>query len=96
MVVLLLTLKKRRKKIDVIRLLNESNNARRIRVTFPQVCIPRRSLVRIIAEVAVLATHAVPNKLALYQQFCYQPQSSSVATLNEPVAKLFPHLPATI
>ena len=62
MIVSPLTLKKRWKKIEVIRLFNESDNARRIGATYPEAYIPRRSLVRIIAEVAALAAYAKPNK----------------------------------
>jgi hypothetical protein len=62
MIVSPLTLKKRWKKIEVIRLFNESDNARRIGAAYPEAYIPRRSLVRIIAEVAALAAYAKPNK----------------------------------
>lgn len=62
MIVSPLTLKKRWQKLEVIRLFNESDNARRIGVSYPEVYIPRRSLVRIIAEVAALAAYAKPNK----------------------------------
>jgi len=62
MIVSPLTLKKRWKKTEVIRLFNASNNARRIGAAYPEAYIPRRSLVRIIAEVAALAAHAKPNK----------------------------------
>jgi hypothetical protein len=62
MIVSPLTLKKRWKKIEVIRLFNESDNARRIGAVYPETYIPRRSLVRIIAEVAALTTYAKPNK----------------------------------
>jgi hypothetical protein len=58
MIVSPLTLKKRWKKIDAIRLFNHSDNARRIGVAYPEAYIPRRSLVRVIAEVAALAAHA--------------------------------------
>ncbi len=62
MIVSPLTLKKRWKKIDVIRLFNGSDNARRIGSPYPEAYIPRRPLVRIIAEVAALAAYAKPNK----------------------------------
>jgi len=62
MIVSPLTLKKRWKKVEVIRLFNESDNARRIGAAYPEAYIPRRSLVRIIAEVAALAAYAKPNK----------------------------------
>jgi hypothetical protein len=62
MIVSPLTLKKRWKKVEVIRLFNESDNARRIGVAYPEAYIPRRSLVRIIEEVAALAAYAKPNK----------------------------------
>ena len=62
MVVSPLTLKKRWKKIEIIRLFNASNNSRRIGVAYPEAYIPRRSLVRIIAELAALAAYAKPNK----------------------------------
>ena len=62
MVVSPLTLKKRWKKIDVIRLFNGSDNARRIGAVYPEAHIPRRPLVRIIAEVAALVAYAKPNK----------------------------------
>ena len=57
-----LTLKKRWKKIEVIRLFNESHNSRRIGTEYPEAYIPRRSLGRIIAEVAALAASGKPNK----------------------------------
>jgi hypothetical protein len=62
MVVSPLTLKKRWKNIDVIRLFNRSDNARRIGAVYPEACIPRRPLARIIAEVAALVAYAKPNK----------------------------------
>ncbi len=66
MIVSPLTIKKRWKKIEVIRLFNESDNARRIGAVYPEVYIPRRSVARIIAEVAALAAYAQPNK-AVYR-----------------------------
>ena len=62
MIVSPLTLKKRWKKIDVIHLFNGSDNARRIGTAYPEACIPRRPLVRIIAEVAALVAYANLNK----------------------------------
>ena len=62
MIVSPLTLKKRWKKVEVIRLFNASDNARRIGAAYPEAYIPRRSLVRIIAEVVALAAYAKPNK----------------------------------
>jgi len=62
MIVSPLTLKKRWKKIDVIRLFNGSDNALRIGATYPEAFIPKRPLVRIIAEVAALVAYAKPNK----------------------------------
>ena len=62
MIVSPLTIKKRWKKIEVIRLFNESDNARRIGAAYPEAYIPGRSLVRIIAEVAALVAYAKPNK----------------------------------
>ena len=62
MIVSPLTLRKRWKKIDVIRLFNGSDTARRIGAAYPEAYIPRRPLVRIIAEVAALAAYAKPNK----------------------------------
>jgi hypothetical protein len=62
MIVSPLTIKKRWKKIEVIRLFNESDNARRIGAAYPAAYIPRRSVARIIAEVAALAAYAQPNK----------------------------------
>jgi hypothetical protein len=57
-----LTLKKRWKKIEVIRLLNESANARRIGAVYPEAHVPRRSIVRIIAEIAALAIITEPSR----------------------------------
>jgi len=62
MIVSPLTLTKRRKKIDVIRLFNGSDNARRIGAAYPEAYLPRRPLVRIIAEIAALVALAKPNK----------------------------------
>jgi len=62
MIVSPLTLKKRWKKIDVIRLFNGSDNALRTGAAYPEAFIPRRPLVRIIAEVAALVAYAKPNK----------------------------------
>jgi len=57
-----ITLKKRWKKIDVVRLFNGSSNAQRIGAAYPEASIPRRPLGRIIAEVAALVAYAEPNK----------------------------------
>lgn len=62
MVVSPLTLKKRWKKIDVIQLFNESNNSLRIGTSYPEAYIPRRSLPRIIAEVAALTAQVQPGR----------------------------------
>lgn len=62
MIVSPLTLKKRWRKIEVIRLFNGSDNARRIGAAYPEAYIPRRPLVRIIAEVAALVAYAKRNK----------------------------------
>ena len=57
-----MTLKKRWKKIDVVRLFNGSNNAQRIGVGYAEANIPRRPLVRIIVEVAALVARGTPKK----------------------------------
>ena len=62
MIVSPLTLKKRWKKIEAIRLFNESANARRIGAVYPEAYAPRRSIERIIAEVAALATYTKPRR----------------------------------
>ena len=62
MIVSPLTLKRRWKKIEVIRLFNESSNARRMGAVYPEAYVPRRSLERIIAEIAALATYTNPRK----------------------------------
>lgn len=59
-----LTMKKRWKKLEVVRLFNRSENARRIGAVYPEACIPRRSVGRIIAEVAALAAYPQPSKAA--------------------------------
>jgi hypothetical protein len=61
MVVSPLTLKKRWRKLAVIRLYNESQNARRIGGTYPETALSGRSLARIIADIAGLAALAKPN-----------------------------------
>jgi hypothetical protein len=61
MVVSPLTLKKRWRKLAVIRLYNESQNARRIGSTYPETALSGRSLARIITDVAALAALAKPN-----------------------------------
>jgi hypothetical protein len=63
MVVSPLTIKKRWTKLEVIRLFNASETSRRIGVIYPEACIPRRSISRIIAEVAALVGYArQPNE----------------------------------
>ena len=62
MIVSPLTLKKRWKKIEVIRLFNESANARRMGAVYPEAYVPRRSLERIIAEIAALAAYTKPRR----------------------------------
>ena len=62
MIVSPLTLKKRWKKIEVIRLFNESDNAHRIGAVYPEAYVPRRSLERIIAEIAALVTYTKPRR----------------------------------
>ena len=62
MVVSPLALKKRWRKPEVIRLYNESQNARRIGRTYPEAALSGRSLARIIRDVAALAALAKPNK----------------------------------
>lgn len=57
-----LTLKKRWTKSAVIRLFNESQNARRIGGAYPDTSLSRKSLTRIITDVAALAAHAKPNR----------------------------------
>jgi hypothetical protein len=61
MVVSPLTLKKRWRKLAVIRLYNESQNARRIGGTYPETALSGKSLARIIRDVAALAALAKPN-----------------------------------
>ena len=61
MVVSPLTLKKRWRKLAVIRLFNESQNARRIGGTYPETALSGRPLARIIADVAALVALAKPN-----------------------------------
>jgi mannose-6-phosphate isomerase-like protein (cupin superfamily) len=64
MVISPFTLKKRWKKKDVIRLFNESDNARRLGTAFPEEYIPRRSLARIISEIASLTARSRPSRRA--------------------------------
>jgi len=77
MIVSPLTLKKRWKKIDVIRLFNGSDNALRTGAAYPEAFIPRRPLVRIIAEVAALVAYAKPNKPLQRTGDAWQPTSMS-------------------
>ena len=53
-----LTLRKQWRKIEIIRLFNESDTARRAGFVYPEANIPRRSLVRIIADIATLVRDA--------------------------------------
>ncbi len=62
MIVSPLTLKKRWTKSAVIRLFNESENARRIGVAYPEMSLSGKSVSRIIADVAALAPHGTPNR----------------------------------
>jgi hypothetical protein len=57
-----LTLKKRWTKAAVIRLFNESQNARRIDGVYPETALSNKTLIRIIAEVAALAAHGSPHR----------------------------------
>ena len=57
-----LTLKKRWTKAAVIRLFNESQNARRIGGVYPETSLSNKTLIRIIAEVAALAAHGSPHR----------------------------------
>ena len=56
-----LTLKKRWQKLAVIRLYNESQNARRIGDIYPEAALSGRSLARIITDVAARVALAKPN-----------------------------------
>jgi hypothetical protein len=62
MVVSPLALKKRWRKLAVIRLYNESQNARRMGRTYPETALSGRSLARIITDVAALAALAKPKR----------------------------------
>lgn len=64
MIVSPLTLKKHWKKIEVVRLFNESDNACRIGAVYPEAYVPRRSLERIIAEIAALVTYTKPRRFS--------------------------------
>jgi hypothetical protein len=61
MIVSPLTFKKRWTKSAVIRLFNESENARRIGVAYPETSLSGKSVSRIITDVAALAAHGTPN-----------------------------------
>ena len=61
MIVSPLTLKKRWTKSAVIRLFNESENARRIGGAYPETSLSGKTLARIITDVAALAAYAKPN-----------------------------------
>jgi len=62
MIVSPLTLKKRWTKSAVIRLFNESENARRIGGAYPKTSLSGKTLMRIIVDVAALAAYAKPNR----------------------------------
>jgi len=62
MIVSPLTLRKRWTKSAVIRLFNESENARRIGGAYPETSLSGRTLTRIIADVAALAAYGKPNR----------------------------------
>ena len=62
MIVSPLTLKKRWTKSAVIRLFNESENARRIGGVYRVTSLSGRTLTRIIADVAALAAYGKPNR----------------------------------
>jgi hypothetical protein len=62
MIVSPLTLKKRWTKSAIIRLFNESENARRIGVAYPETSLSGKSVSRIITDVAALAAYATPNR----------------------------------
>ena len=62
MIVSPLTFKKRWTKSAVIRLFNESENARRIGVAYPEMSLSGKSVSRIITDVAALAAHGTPNR----------------------------------
>lgn len=61
MIVSPLTFKKRWTKSAVIRLFNESENARRIGVAYPEISLSGKSVSRIITDVAALAAHGTPR-----------------------------------
>jgi hypothetical protein len=62
MIVSPLTLKKRWTKSAVIRLFNESENARRIGVAYPETYLSGKSVSRIITDVAALAAYATAGQ----------------------------------
>ncbi len=62
MIVSPLTLKKRWTKSAVIRLFNESENARRIGAAYPERSLSGKTLTRIITDVAALAAYGKPNR----------------------------------
>jgi hypothetical protein len=63
MIVSPLSFKKRWTKSAVIRLFNESENARRIGVAYPEMSLSGKSVSRIITDVAALAAHGIPKTL---------------------------------
>ncbi len=62
MIVSPLTLKRRWTKSAVIRLFNESENARRIGGAYPDTSLSGRTLTQIITDVAALAAYGKPNR----------------------------------
>jgi hypothetical protein len=56
-----LTLKRKWAKSAVIRLFNESENARRLGVAYPEASISGKTLTHIITEVAALAAYGKPS-----------------------------------
>ena len=62
MIVSPLTLKKRWTKLAVIRLFNESENARRIGGAYPETSLSGKTLTRVIADVTALAAYGKPNR----------------------------------
>ena len=56
-----LTLKKRWTKAAIVRLFNESENARRLGATYPETSLSGKTLTRIITDVAALAAYGKPQ-----------------------------------
>ena len=59
---MIVSLKKRWTKSAIIRLFNESENARRIGVAYPETSLSGKSVSRIITDVAALVAYATPNR----------------------------------